>query len=49
MDHLTVTEISGVFGVVLFPVIFVAVLFRVLRKGARERYREYARIPFNED
>jgi cbb3-type cytochrome oxidase subunit 3 len=49
MDYETVVEVAGVMGLLLFMALFAAVLWWVLKPGAKDRFDRDAQIPFKED
>ena len=49
MEYNDIVQFSGIFGLLLFIVLFGLVLYWVLRPGAKERFDADAQIPLKED
>ncbi|HRC26404.1 MAG TPA: cbb3-type cytochrome c oxidase subunit 3 [Alphaproteobacteria bacterium] len=49
MDYHTIQSIAGTTGLLIFIGVFVVVLVRTFRPGAKKSYDETARIIFKED
>ena len=49
MDYQTIQSIAGTAGLLIFVGLFLIVIVRVFRPGAKQSYDETARIIFKED
>lgn len=49
MDHQTITQISGIFGLVFFGILFVAVVVYALWPRNKKKFDHAARLPLEED
>ena len=49
MEYNDIVQFSGIFGLLLFITLFGAVLYWVLKPGAKERFEADAQIPLKED
>lgn len=49
MDYHTIQSVAGTAGLLIFIGVFVAVVVRTFRPGAKSTYDETARIIFKED
>ncbi len=49
MDHQTITQISGILGLILFAGMFVVVLIYALWPRNKKKFDHAARLPLEED
>ncbi len=49
MDHLTITQFSGIFGLIFFAVCFAIVLVYALWPRNKKKFDHAAHLPLNED
>ncbi|MCB9979131.1 MAG: cbb3-type cytochrome c oxidase subunit 3 [Rhodospirillales bacterium] len=49
MDYHMIQAVSGTIGLLIFVVVFIAVVVRVFRPGAKKDYDETAQMIFKED
>lgn len=49
MSHEEIQSLSGTLGLILFLIAFAGVLYYVFRPKNRERFKNAARMPLNED